>query len=41
MAALGKNGVKEMAIANIQKANYAKKAFIENGLDVVFEGAVF
>jgi len=41
MAALGKNGVKEMAIANIQKANYAKKAFIENGVDVVFESAVF
>jgi glycine dehydrogenase subunit 1 len=41
MAALGKNGAKEMAIANIQKANYAKKAFIENGLDVVFESAVF
>ena len=37
MTALGKNGVKEMAIANIQKAHYAKKAFIENGLDVVFE----
>ena len=41
MAALGKNGAKEMAIANIQKANYAKKAFIGNGLDVVFESAVF
>src|SRR3954467_5010996 len=41
MTALGKKGVKEMAIANIQKANYAKKAFIENGLDVVFESAVF
>ena len=41
MAALGKNGVKEMAIANIQKANYAKKAFIANGFDVVFDSAVF
>ena len=27
MTALGKKGVKEMAIANIQKAHYAKKAF--------------
>ena len=41
MAALGKNGAKEMAIANIQKANYAKKAFIGNGLEVVFESPVF
>ena len=30
MTALGKKGVKEMAVANIQKANYAKKAFIGN-----------
>ena len=41
MAALGKIGAKEMAIANIQKANYAKKAFIGNGLEVVFESPVF
>ncbi|MCQ6273724.1 aminomethyl-transferring glycine dehydrogenase subunit GcvPA [Bacillus sp. V3B] len=41
MTALGKKGVKEMAIANIQKANYAKKALKENGIEVVFEGAVF
>ena len=41
MTALGKNGVKEMAIANIQKANYAKKAFKENGLNVVFESPSF
>jgi glycine dehydrogenase subunit 1 len=41
MTALGKNGVKEMAVANIQKAHYAKKAFKENGFDVVFEGPSF
>ena len=41
MTALGKKGVKEMAIANIQKANYAKKAFKENGFEVVFESAIF
>jgi len=41
MTALGKKGVKEMAIANIQKANYAKKALKENGIEVVFEGAIF
>ena len=40
MTALGKKGVKEMAIANIQKAHYAKKAFKENGFEVVFESAV-
>ena len=39
MTALGKKGVKEMAVANIQKANYAKKAFKENGIEVVFESA--
>ena len=41
MTALGKNGVREMAVANIQKANYAKKAFKETGLEVVFESPVF
>ena len=41
MSALGKKGVKEMAIANIQKANYAKKAFKEKGFEVVFDGYAF
>lgn len=41
MTALGKKGVKEMALANIQKANYAKKAFKENGFEIVFDGASF
>ena len=41
MTALGKKGVKEMAMHNIQKANYAKKAFNEKGLEVVFERPSF
>src|SRR3954468_22799102 len=41
MTALGKKGVKEMAIANIQKANYAKKVCEEKGIEIVFEGAIF
>ncbi|RXI99489.1 aminomethyl-transferring glycine dehydrogenase subunit GcvPA [Anaerobacillus alkaliphilus] len=35
MSALGKAGVKEIAIQNIQKANYAKKAFLEQGFTVL------
>lgn len=41
MTALGKKGVKEMALANMQKAYYAKEAFKENGFEVVFEGPAF
>ncbi|MEH7526095.1 aminomethyl-transferring glycine dehydrogenase subunit GcvPA, partial [Bacillus sp. JJ1503] len=41
MTALGKQGVQEMALSNIQKASYAKKAFKENGFEVVFEGPSF
>ncbi|SEM27820.1 glycine dehydrogenase (decarboxylating) alpha subunit [Mesobacillus persicus] len=41
MTALGKKGVKEMAIANIQKAHYARKTFKDNGFEVVFEGPAF
>lgn len=41
MTALGKQGVKEMALANIQKAHYAKKAFINAGVKVVFDGPSF
>lgn len=41
MTAIGKKGVKEMALSNIQKANYAKKQFKENGFELVFEGASF
>jgi len=41
MTALGKNGVKEMATMNIQKAHYAKEAFVNYGFDVVFTGPFF
>ncbi|CUA79866.1 aminomethyl-transferring glycine dehydrogenase subunit GcvPA [Anoxybacillus suryakundensis] len=41
MTALGKNGVKEMATMNIQKAHYAKEAFVNNGFHVVFTGPFF
>ncbi|MDR4936337.1 aminomethyl-transferring glycine dehydrogenase subunit GcvPA [Rossellomorea marisflavi] len=41
MTALGKQGVKEMAIQNIQKAHYAKKALKSAGLEVAFEGPSF
>lgn len=41
MTALGKQGVKEMAIQNIQKAHYAKKALKSAGLELSFEGPSF
>ncbi|MDQ0197323.1 aminomethyl-transferring glycine dehydrogenase subunit GcvPA [Neobacillus ginsengisoli] len=41
MTALGKKGVREMASANLQKSHYAKTAFKENGVEVVFEGPSF
>ncbi|WP_430488766.1 aminomethyl-transferring glycine dehydrogenase subunit GcvPA [Rossellomorea marisflavi] len=41
MTALGKQGVKEMAIQNIQKAHYAKKALKSAGLELAFEGPSF
>ncbi|AKS38888.1 glycine dehydrogenase [Anoxybacillus gonensis] len=41
MTALGKNGVKEMATMNIQKAHYAKEAFVNHGFNVVFTGPFF
>lgn len=41
MTALGKQGVKEMAIQNIQKANYAKKACGNAGLEVPFDQPIF
>ncbi|OIJ20379.1 glycine dehydrogenase (aminomethyl-transferring) [Anaerobacillus alkalidiazotrophicus] len=36
MSALGKVGIKEMALQNIQKANYAKQTFINNGFTIGF-----
>ncbi len=41
MTALGRKGVKEMALQNIQKAHYAKNALKEKGLEIVFEGPSF
>ncbi|WP_349407764.1 aminomethyl-transferring glycine dehydrogenase subunit GcvPA [Pseudalkalibacillus sp. SCS-8] len=41
MTALGKKGIKEIAIQNLQKAHYAKKKLEENGLDVHFQGKFF
>ncbi|WP_113930863.1 aminomethyl-transferring glycine dehydrogenase subunit GcvPA [Bacillus sp. P14.5] len=41
MTALGKSGVKEMAVQNIQKAHYAKQALKQNGLETAFEGPSF
>lgn len=41
MTALGKKGVKEMALQNIQRAHYAKKALQEKGLELVFAGPSF
>jgi glycine dehydrogenase subunit 1 len=41
MTALGKQGVKEMAMQNIQKAHYAKEAFKKNGFSIAFEGPSF
>ncbi|NHC40063.1 aminomethyl-transferring glycine dehydrogenase subunit GcvPA [Bacillus sp. MM2020_1] len=41
MTALGKKGVREIAAANLQKANYAKNAFKEAGFEVVYDGHSF
>lgn len=41
MSALGRQGVKEMAVQNIQKAQYAKKQFEENGFTVRFTNKFF
>ncbi|MBD7935885.1 MULTISPECIES: aminomethyl-transferring glycine dehydrogenase subunit GcvPA [Cytobacillus] len=41
MTALGRKGVKQMAIDNIQKAHYAKEQFKKAGFDITFEGSSF
>ena len=41
MATLGKQGVKEMATQNIQKAYYAKNQLKSAGFEVVYEGPSF
>ncbi len=41
MTALGKKGVKEMAMSNIQRAHYAKKSFENKGFTIAFNGPCF
>ncbi|GKU81163.1 aminomethyl-transferring glycine dehydrogenase subunit GcvPA [Niallia sp. NCCP-28] len=41
MTALGKHGVKEMAVSNLQKAAYAKSKFKEAGFKIAFDGHSF
>lgn len=42
LSTLGKKGMKEVAIQNIQKANYAKKRLSEiNGIKLKFSGKIF
>ncbi|WP_110927433.1 aminomethyl-transferring glycine dehydrogenase subunit GcvPA [Bacillus massiliglaciei] len=41
MTALGKKGVREMAVQNLQKANYTKKVLKEQGLEIVLDGPCF
>ncbi|WP_243386358.1 aminomethyl-transferring glycine dehydrogenase subunit GcvPA [Bacillus kexueae] len=41
MTALGKQGVKEMAMQNIQKAHYAKTKLAEKGIEITFSGPFF
>lgn len=41
MTALGKTGVKQMAIQNIQKAHYAKQLLKQKGIEVIFDGPSF
>ena len=41
LAALGKKGVRDMAVRNIQKAHYAKRALKAKGAEIIFEGPSF
>ncbi|UZH06693.1 aminomethyl-transferring glycine dehydrogenase subunit GcvPA [Heyndrickxia coagulans] len=41
MSALGKKGVKEMALANIAKAQYAKRKLAEKGFELPFSSPFF
>ncbi|MDQ0213848.1 glycine dehydrogenase subunit 1 [Oikeobacillus pervagus] len=41
MTALGKKGLKEMSIQNIQKAHYAKTLLKAQGFDIAFDGPSF
>jgi glycine dehydrogenase subunit 1 len=41
MTALGKKGAREIAAANMQKSQYAKNIFKENGFEVAYDGHSF
>ncbi|TPE66369.1 aminomethyl-transferring glycine dehydrogenase subunit GcvPA [Halalkalibacterium halodurans] len=41
MATIGKRGIKEMALQNVQKAAYAKSQLEANGVEIVAEGPCF
>jgi glycine dehydrogenase subunit 1 len=41
ITALGKKGVREIAVQNLHKAYFAKQALIRQGIEVVFESPVF
>ncbi|MDN4074722.1 aminomethyl-transferring glycine dehydrogenase subunit GcvPA [Fictibacillus terranigra] len=41
MTALGKQGMKEIAVQNIQKAHYAKNVLAEKGLKIAYEAPFF
>ncbi|MBO8156119.1 MAG: aminomethyl-transferring glycine dehydrogenase subunit GcvPA [Bacillaceae bacterium] len=41
MSALGKKGLKEMAVMNMQKARYAKSKFEEAGFTIAYSGPFF
>lgn len=41
MTALGKMGVRDMAVQNIQKAHYAKQVLKGKGIEIVFDGPSF
>jgi glycine dehydrogenase subunit 1 len=41
MTALGKKGVREIAVSNIQKAHFAKQVFKNKGFTIAFDGTGF
>ncbi|MGD8191597.1 aminomethyl-transferring glycine dehydrogenase subunit GcvPA [Brevibacillus ginsengisoli] len=41
LSAIGKQGVQEMAMMNLQKAHYAKQAFAKANMEVVFQAPTF
>lgn len=41
MTALGKKGVREIAVQNLQKAFFARETLKQHGVDIIFDGPVF